>query len=56
VREVETYLAREHGGSMVSTLSPTVRTLFSISPGDELTQHVDVEQGCIIIEVADGGG
>jgi hypothetical protein len=56
VREVETYLARKHGTSMVSTLSPTARTLFGISPGDELTQHVDVEQGCIIIEVVDGGG
>jgi len=55
VREVETYLARKHGTSMVSTLSPTVLALFGISEGDELTQHVDVEQGCIIIEVGDGG-
>jgi len=56
VREVETYVARRDGTSMVSTLSPTVQSLFGISEGDELTQHVDVEQGCIIIEVADGGG
>jgi hypothetical protein len=40
---------------MVSTLSPTVLSLFGITAGDELTQHVDVEQGCIIIEVDDGG-
>jgi len=56
VREIETYVARKHGDSMVSTLSPTVRSLFGISEGDELTQHVDVESGCIIIEVNDGGG
>ena len=55
VREIETYAARKHGNSMVSTLAPTAQSMIGISEGDELTQHVDVEQGCIIIEVGDGG-
>jgi len=55
LHEVNNYRARPDGNSLVSTLSPTARSLLDINPGDELTHHIDVENRCIIIEVGDGG-
>jgi|APHM01.1.fsa_nt_gi hypothetical protein len=51
ISEIETYRAHENGDSVVSTLSPTIRSLLDIELGDELTQHVDTENRVIIIEV-----
>lgn len=53
--EVQTYIARERGNSMVSTISPAARSLLDISEGDELTQFIDIDRGVIIIEVGEEG-
>jgi CRISPR/Cas system endoribonuclease Cas6 (RAMP superfamily) len=51
LREINTYKARRDSNSMVSTLSPIVRSVLDIDEGDQLTQHVDMDNGVIIIEV-----